>query len=242
MTSRRVFLSGSAASLLAVPALPFARQALAQQALSRAPQPSSPLTRELHRQVRQGIRKLLDGNAHGAPQLAATLRIYAASIPDLRGDLREVVRRRGRAAIMRLPHDRKEVEKLADELGLPRHYLPPHSAHGLAGREKALDRLLAEGHAPLMLRAAEEIELFGVALASARPGAGVRVVKVASARCWSCDNICGLIDDLENTMALVCALAAAFPPLAELCVAVGLSFGSAVTACAVCEAAKALFC
>ena len=237
MTSRRVFLSGSAASLLAVPALPFA-----QQALSIAQPPPSLLTRELHQQVRQGIRKLLDGNGHGAPQLATTLRIYAASIPDLRGDLREVVRRRGRAAIMRLPHDRKELEKLADELGLPRHYLPPHSAHGLAGREKALDRLLAEGHAPLMLRAAEEIELFGVALASARPGAGVRVVKAASARCFSCDNLCGLIDDLENALALICALAATFPPLVELCAAAGLSFASAVMACAVCEAAKLVFC
>src|SRR5687768_2390469 len=74
MTSRRVFLSGSAASLLAVPALPFA-----QQALSIAPQSPPPLARELKRQLQRAVKAIADqGRGEGARRVAVVLRLWAA--------------------------------------------------------------------------------------------------------------------------------------------------------------------
>jgi hypothetical protein len=239
MTTRRLFFTGSAAALATVPV---GYTLLAQQ--RRSP-PSDPLTRELHRQLRQGVQALRANDASGAYQVANTLRVYAAALPDLRADAQRVVKQRGRRALTTLPVNHSELEKMAEEVGFPTRLLPPHEPTGMAGREQGLDRFLAEGHAPLMLQIADAIEPI-----SRMKGGGV-IRPIARVRhqdqepeqdlCFTCDDLCNLIEPSGQLMAVACALAAAFPPAAPLCAASSMTFLSTITACMACEVLRAMF-
>ena len=232
MTTRRLFLTGSAAAVLTAPMgyTLFAQQ----QAKGR---PSDPLVRELRRQLRQGIEKTLDMNGDGTRQLATTIRIYAATQVGIEAELRKQVKAKGRNAVLAAPFKHSELERFADELGYPKRLLPPHDMAGLAGKEKGLDLLLAEGISPLMGRAADALDQ----LATILDERASRTVRVAARQC-DCDSVCNLVDAAEAAMTGACAIAAIFPPAAEVCAAACATYLSVVAACGVCRIGVAIFC
>src|SRR5687767_14940018 len=96
---RRVFLGSAGAAAIA------GFGALNLQLAAQPAPPADPLIRELYRQLKLGMGKMLDGEGEGARQLASTLRIYAMTVSDdeIRANLRAATRARGRQAFsMRL--------------------------------------------------------------------------------------------------------------------------------------------
>jgi hypothetical protein len=164
MTSRRLFLSGSAATLIAVPAVP-----LAQQALPLVRQPPQPLlSRELKRQLQDAVRTIVaEGRGEGARRAAVVLRLWVAHGSGqgydaaLRDGLAQAIRRRGRDTFLygQPPHAKMRDEQKA--FGLPPQLLAPHAPIDPALRGKTLDQLLREGLTPSLLRTADWFEVVG---------------------------------------------------------------------------------
>src|SRR5687768_2611836 len=128
---RRVFLGSAGAAAIAgfgALNLPLAAQP--------AP-PADPLIRELYRQLKLGMGKMLDGEGEGARQLASTLRIYAMTVSDdeIRANLRAATRARGRQALLDAPADHASMQQLGRQLGIPLSLLPPHVAPDTVRRD-----------------------------------------------------------------------------------------------------------
>lgn len=159
MTSRRLFLTGSAATLIAVPAVPLAQQALPP---GRPPAPSQLLSRELKRQLQAAVRSTItDGRGEGARRTAVVLRLWAAQgvaegyDASLRDGLARAIRRRGRDTFLygQPPHAAMHAEKKA--YGIPEHLLSAHLPVDPTVRAKTLDMLLREGVTPSLVRTAD---------------------------------------------------------------------------------------
>lgn len=223
MTSRRLFLGSIATAGVG---------ALGGAALNVpvAAQPgANPVTREIHRQLRGGVKKLLDGSGpDGARQLATTLRIYAATLND--DQLRAALRNADRQTLLYGSVNHAEMARLADELGIPRSVLPLHPTSTPQGREQALDRMLKEGLSPYLREVADRLDRTAVTLQNRT----ARVRNVALQQCPSCDWACGFVPESEAAMGLACALAAVFPPAMELCVAASASYLTVYAVCAFC--------
>ena len=159
MTSRRLFISGSAASLLAVPALPFA-----QQALPLAQQPP-PLSRELKRQLQAAVKSIVaEGRGEGARRVAVLLRVWAAHgtaegyDAHLRDGLARAIKRRGRDTFL---YGQRSHEAMLEEqkaFGLPERLLGPHPPLDPILRGKTLDLLVREGVTPSLARTADWLD------------------------------------------------------------------------------------
>ena len=156
MTSRRLFISGSAASLLAVPALPFAQQVLPLA------QPPAPLSRELKGQLQGAVKTILsEGRGEGARRVAVILRVWAAQgvaqgyDAHLRDGFARAIKRRGRDTFLygQPPHAKMLEEQKA--FGLPERLLGPHPPLNPVLRGKSLDLLLREGLTPSLARTAD---------------------------------------------------------------------------------------
>ncbi len=165
MTSRRLFLTGSAATLIAVPAVPLAQQALP---LGRLPAPSQVLSRELKRQLQAAVRSTItDGRGEGARRTAVVLRLWAAQgaaegyDASLRDGLARAIRRRGRDTFLygQPPHASMREEQKA--YGLPEQLLSAHPPIDPALRSKTLDQLQREWLTPSLLRTADWLDAVG---------------------------------------------------------------------------------
>jgi hypothetical protein len=189
MTSRRLFLGSIATAgvgAFGVTALNF--PVAAQPA-------ANPITREILRQLRGGVQKLIDGSGpDGARQLATTLRIYAATLND--DQIRAALRKANRQTLLHGSVNHAEMERLADELGIPRSVLPLHPTSTSQGREQALDRMLKEGLSPFLREAADRLDRTAVTLQERT----ARVRNVALQQCASCDWACGFVDNSETAM------------------------------------------
>jgi hypothetical protein len=176
------------------------------------------------------MEKLLAGNGgEGARQLATTLRIYAATVND--DQVRAMLRKANRQALLYGPINHAEMERLADKLGFPRAQLA-HTATTPERREQAVDRLLKEGLSPLMRTAADNLDQAAITLQER--AAQVRNV---SLRCIDCSWACGLVDESGDAMTALCALAFIFPPAVELCTAASASYLTVYLACMMCHLA-----
>jgi hypothetical protein len=223
MTSRRLFLGSIATAgvgAVGVTALNF--PVAAQPA-------ANPITREILRQLRGGVKKLIDGSGpDGARQLATTLRIYAATLND--DQIRAALRKANRQTLLYGSVNHAEMERLADELGIPRTILPTHPTSTPQGREQALDRMLKEGLSPFLREAADRLDQTAVTLQERT----ARVRNVALQQCASCDWACGFVDNSETAMNVACALAVIFPPAMELCMAASANYLTVYFVCAFC--------
>jgi hypothetical protein len=225
MTSRRLFLGSVAtagAGALGVTAFNF--PAAAQPA-------ANPVTGEIHRQLRGGVKKLLDGSGpDGARQLATTLRIYAATLND--DQIRAALRKANRQTLLYGPVNHGEMARLADELGVPKSLLPAHPISTPEGREQALDRMLKEGLSPFLRDAAESLDQTAVTLQERAS----RIRNVALQQCESCRWACGLVATSEAAMTISCAMALVFPPAVEFCAAASANYLMVYITCAICAA------
>ena len=222
MTSRRLFLGSVAtagAGALGVTAFNF--PVAAQPA-------ANPVTGEIHRQLRSGVKKLLDGSGpDGARQLATTLRIYAATLND--DQIRAALRKANRQTLLYGPVNHAEMARLADELGVPKSLLPAHPTSTLQGREQALDRMLKEGLSPFLREAADNLDQTAVTLQERASR-----IRNAALQCESCGWACGFVQPSEAAMTVSCAMALVFPPAAEFCAAASANYLMVYLACAIC--------
>lgn len=165
MTSRRLFLSGSAATLIAVPAVPLAQQALPPM---RAPAAPPLVTRELKRQLQASVKSIVtDGRGEGARRTALVLRLWVAHglaqgyDASLRDGLARGIAQRGRDTFIygQMPHATMRMEQRA--YGLPDQLLSSHPPIDPKLRSKTLDMLLREGITPSLTRTADWFEAVG---------------------------------------------------------------------------------
>lgn len=165
MTSRRLFLSGSAATLIAVPAVP-----LAQQVIPRVTTPAQPplVARELKRQLQGSVRSMVTGGrGEGARRTALVLRLWVAHglaqgyDASLREGLSRAIARRGRDTFLygQVPHATMRMEQRS--FGLPEQLLSSHPPVDPKLRAKTLDLLLREGITPSLTRTADWFETVG---------------------------------------------------------------------------------
>src|SRR5688500_4148671 len=166
MQTRRIFLGAAAAGVGSVVTGSIVLDPRANaQGRAAAPGPhgfaGDGVTRELRRQLKGAVHGVRTGKSEGARQLASVLRIAAAHgaargvDAEVRSSLRRAVRAEGKQALLlrEVPHARMAAE--AREFGVD---APAHPVLDLAGRERALDQLLAEGLTPQWLRAADFFE------------------------------------------------------------------------------------
>jgi hypothetical protein len=234
MTSRRLFLSGSAATLIAVPAVPLAQQALP---LVRQP-PPQPLSRELKRELQGAVRTIFaEGRGEGARRTAVVLRLWAAHglvqgyDAGIRDGLAKAIKRRGRDTFLYVqpPHAAMHAEKRA--YGMPEHLLSSHPPVDPALRAKTLDLLLREGVTPSLLRTADWFD--GVARQMDRQF--TQPIRLDDS--IDCAEMKYFKEALCDMMEAVCFYAALFPsPLtADACaVAAGACAGATATYWLIC--------
>ena len=236
MASRRVFLgsvaaagvgAAGAASLLDFPA----------SAQNRS---TSGLIVELRRQLKEGMGKMQIGQSDGARQLATVLRVYASTVDN--GLLRTTLAKANRQRLLTTEMNHAELARQAEELGLNPSRLPPHSLDRV-GRETALDQLIAEGLSPTMLRVADYVDSVALQMETLERDGRARALQVAlrqpipnSSDCGDCAREAEQVNAAVQIAQVTCAAAAAFPPLAELCVAASLAYLTFVGALAVCLA------
>jgi hypothetical protein len=231
MASRRLFLgsvaaagvgAAGAATLLEFPAL----------AQNRS---TSALVLELHRQLKEGFEKVRNGQSAGARQLATILRVYASTVDDTL--LRTTLARANRQRLLTTEMNHGELVRQAEALGLDPAMVPPHTIDR-AGREKALDQLIAEGLSPLMLRAADHADAAAGKMEALERSGRARPLQIAlrrqNADCGNCSDEQSQAANALQIATVVCAASGAFPPLAELCVAAGLAFFVFQSALAIC--------
>jgi hypothetical protein len=183
-----------------------------------------PLTREIHRQLKEAFGKMQDGRSTGARQAASVLRVYASTVDDRQ--LQAVLRKANRQQLLLTEGNHGELVRLARELGIDPSRLPPHSTDRV-GREAAFDRLVKEGLSPLMREAAEQIDALGEKMERLERRAGGPMAMQVALRqpipdpvdCGDCEQVKGQMEAALYAATVACAAAAVFPPLVELCVA-----------------------
>jgi hypothetical protein len=212
MTSRRLFISGSAASLLAVPAIPFA-----QQALPLAKQPPPAFSRELKRQLQGAVRTIaVEGRGEGARRVGIVLRLWAAYgqtqsyDTELRDGLARAIARRGRDSFLygQPPHEKMREEQKA--YGIPERLLPGHPPLDPVLRAKTLALLLKEGATPSLLRTADWFDAMGLRMDR------VFTQPIRLDDYTTCEEAKGYKEALCDMASAVCYFAGLFPNPATL--------------------------
>jgi hypothetical protein len=115
--------------------------------------------------------------------------------------------------------------------------LPPHSIDRV-GLEKALDQLIADGLSPHMLRVADYADTVAGKMETLERSGRARPLQIALRRqtvdCGSCSDEQSQVTNALQIATVVCAGAAVFPPLVELCAAASLTFLVFQSALAIC--------
>jgi len=236
MASRRVFLGTvAAAGVGAAGAAAFLDFPASAQNRS-----TSALMVELRRQLKEGMGKMQVGQSDGAKQLATVLRVYASTVDNTL--LRATLAKANRQRLLTTEINHGELVRQAEELGLNPARLPPHSLDRV-GREAALDQLIAEGLSPMMLRVADYVDGVAVKMEALERDGHAKRLQVAlrqpipgSSDCGDCAREADQVAGAVQMATVACAAAAAFPPLAELCVAASLAYLTFIGALAVCLA------
>lgn len=169
-----------------------------------------------------------DGQADGASQAAAVLRLYASTVND--GQLRAALSKANRQQLLLAETNHRELVRQAEELGIDPSTLPPHSID-LVGREVALNQLSREGLSPLMHRAADFVDKVGAKMKRLERSGHARPLQIAlrqpipdSNDCGDCKREKEWLDNALQAATVACAVALVFPLLAEACVAATLTF------------------
>jgi len=220
MASRRLFMgslaaagvgAAGAATLLDFPASAQNRSANA-------------LVLELHRQLKEGFKKVQAGQSDGARQLASMLRVYASTVDD--GALRRTLVKANRQQLVTTEMNHGDLVRQAEEFGLNPAMLPRHSIDRV-GRERALDQIISEGLAPFMLRVADYTDTAAAKMETLERSGRARPLQIALRRqmdCGTCSDEQSQVANALQIATVVCAGAAVFPPLVELCAAASLTF------------------
>jgi hypothetical protein len=206
---------------------------------------TTPLTREIRRQLKQALGRMRDGQAEGARQAATVLRLYASTLND--GQIRAALRKANRQQILLAQVNHGELIRQAEELGLNPSRLPPHALNRV-GREAALERLIKEGLSPLMLQVADVVDGVGEKLRALERRGGARALQVALRQpipdpmaCANCEQERSQVEAAMNIMTVTCAAAIVFPLLAEVCAAASATYLTFYGAYSICLAIVA-FC
>jgi hypothetical protein len=206
---------------------------------------TTPLTREIRRQLKEALGKMREGQADAARQASTVLRLYASTVND--NQLKAALRKANRQQILLAQVNHGELVRQAEELGINPSRLPPHSLNRV-GREAALDRLIKEGLSPLMLQVADVVDGVGEKLRALERRGGARALQVALRQpipdymeCGSCEQEKGQMEAAMQIMTVTCAASLVFPPLAEVCAAASATYLTFYGAHSICLAIVA-FC
>jgi hypothetical protein len=169
-----------------------------------------------------------NGHSGGARQAATVLRLYASTVDD--GQLQAGLRKANRQQLLRTEMNHTELAREAKELGIDPSRLPPHAIDRV-GREAAVDRLIKEGMSPFMRNVADYVDDVAEKMErlERRPD-GAMAMQVALRQppeqvyCGTCEPIQGGMDYSMAQATVVCAAAAAFPPLGPACAAASVVF------------------
>jgi hypothetical protein len=235
MASRRLFMGSLAAagvgavggvSLLDFPA-------------AAQPAASSPLIREMRRQLKQALGKMQNGASDGAKQAATIMRVYAATVDD--GQLRAALRKADRSKLLYTEMKHGELAKRAVELGINPAILPQHFVDSV-GREAALNRLRAEGLSPLMRQLGDVLDDVAGKLQKLEQSGRAGLMQVAlrqpipdESDCGDCNTLKAQTEGAQFAFEVICVAMVAFPALAPLCEAAALAFFTFYAAWAACQ-------
>jgi hypothetical protein len=133
-----------------------------------------------------------------------------------------------------------EMEAMADDLGVQQSLLR-HSTNYQV-REEMLDRMLKEGLSPFIREVADAVEALAPKLRL--PEGAVRRVALQpippAQQCADCETVYAMVENAIAALTAACALAAVFPPAAELCVAASLTYLTMVAAAGACAGILAI--
>jgi hypothetical protein len=235
MASRRLFMGSLAAagvgavggvSLLDFPA-------------SAQPAASSPLIREMRRQLKQALGKMQNGESDGAKQAATIMRVYAATVDD--GQLRSALRKADRSKLLFTEMKHNDLVKQAVELGINPAILPQHFVDSV-GREAALNRLWAEGLSPLMRQLGDVLDDVAAKIQKLEGTGRAGLMRIALRQpipdendCGDCIQVQSQRDAAQHVFEVTCAAALVFPAMAPLCEAAALTYLTFYSAWAACQ-------
>jgi hypothetical protein len=206
---------------------------------------SLPVVAEIKRQLKEGIAKVQLGQSVGARQLASMLRLYAATIDNAM--LRDTLARADLKKVLAAEPNHAEMVRLANELGVNPTQIHMQSTTALE-KEVALNRIIAEGLSPMMLKCAEYIDGLVARLEQieGNPAAKARLQQVLLRQ-----SDCGLAACQQTEAQLhtamdfatgICAAMVLFPVLAPVCEAASATVLTMLTAAATCWAAYQICC
>src|SRR5688572_29304071 len=115
--------------------------------VSAQPASTAPLTREIHRQLKEALGKMRDAQAAGATQAATVLRLYASTVND--AELQALLRKANRATVLSAERSHGEIVKIAGDLGINPATIPPHRLIDRGVKELELRRMIDNGLGPI---------------------------------------------------------------------------------------------
>src|SRR5262245_53452264 len=221
--SRRVFVGSVAAGVPAVVGAAIAmRPFLASEEVGAQGRGQDRLVTELKQQLKGALGKMNNGQAEGAGQAAALLRVYTATIDDTL--LSATLKKANRATVLTAEPSHREIVRLAGELGINPATIPPHHLIDRAAKEVALQRIIDNGLEPMFREVANQFDATATKLETLRRRGQSQVLSIAlrqpiptQEQCGHCNDEASIVQNCESAMAVACAAALIVPLLAPAC-------------------------
>src|SRR5262245_52520849 len=155
--SRRVFVGSVAAGVPVVVGAGIAvKPFLLPEEISAQGNGQNRLVTELKGQLKDAFGKMKNGQAAGAVQAAALLRVYAATIDDTL--LSATLKKANRATLLSADRSHGEIVRIAGELGINPATIPPHRLIDRGVKELELQRMIDNGLGPLFREVANQFD------------------------------------------------------------------------------------
>lgn len=180
-----------------------------------------------------------DGQAAGATQGATVLRVYASTLND--GQLKAMLSKANRAAVLSAEGSHREILRIADELGINLATIPPHRLIDRGVKELELQRMIDNGLGPLFHEVASHFDATAAKLETMTRRGQSRLLSIAlrqpiptEEQCGHCNEEAQIVENCERAMAVACAAALILPILAPACEGATLVYLAAMSNYAIC--------
>ncbi|HKH70359.1 MAG TPA: hypothetical protein VKA59_03375 [Vicinamibacterales bacterium] len=238
--SRRVFVGSVAAGVPVVVGAGIAvRPFLASEEIAAQGSGQDRLVTELKQQLKDALGKMTKGQAEGAGQAAALLRVYAAFIDDTL--LSATLKKANRAMVLSAERNHGEIVRIAGDLGINPAAIPPHHLIDRGMKELEFQRMTNDGLGPIFREVANQFDATATKLETLKRRGQSQLVSIAlrqpiptEEQCGHCNEEAKLVENCESAMAVACAAALIAPILAPACEGATVLYLAAVSNYGIC--------
>jgi hypothetical protein len=238
--SRRVFVGSVAAGIPVVVGAGIAvRPFLASEDIGAQGRGQGTIVTVLKQQLKDALGKMRDGQAEGAGQAAALLRVYAATIDDTL--LSATLKKANRATVLTAEPSHREIVRIATDLGINPATIPPHHLIDRAAKELELQQMIDNGLAPKFREVADQFDATLIKLEALRRRGQSPLVSIAlrqpipsEQECGHCNEEAQIVENCASAMAVACGAALLLPILAPACEGATVLYLAAVSNYGIC--------